>query len=477
MSKFDMKLEAWRDQQARGNYPDDCQPLAERAATDYDNRKVTVDDLLREWGGDEPTDEAWEANLGDGVRLLPESVYDTNWQLVLYEIIKDHTPGGIRLPDVVKLMKSKRIKFSETQIEMELKKLIKDGQIKKNGPRYSWKNLMPPLRETKKTFFRIRPYSGDARRWAEFNWDALGFDFDKDRSTQDEVFAWSADGNPDIEVANLLKARDIEFDMFQDDVPEAFREDSEEPVEYAAVDGAGKTLAAVKATTEDGARQLLLDRLRKKKKEMDTWQGAGERVVRQKVDPTPPPDTGEFMESVNESLSTYHKMKLSPKDEAVLKAFQSKRMAHGDILDTDGTFLTLNGLKQASWAREGLGSSNFRIGFISQRVDPKLQDHILATFPKKMLGRSVVAAFFEDRLNRYENLTNAQIEERFDRVMARSRYGEANFARFMAESNLPPRARREILDSHHVDRRYVILGEELTVGLRMPDNGWCLLGE
>ena len=412
MSKFDMKMEAWRDQQSRGTYPNDCQPLAERAATDYDNSKVTVDDLLREWGGDEPADEVWEANLGDGVRLLPEEV--------LSAFQND--------PDKV-------------------------------------------IEEARKTFFRIRPYSGDARRWAELNWDALGINFDKGRSTQDEVFAWSADGNPDIEVANLLKARDLEFDMFQEDeavplregkapsrldwvlgfnesnrdkivkalldakcriwvTPEPYtmmgiwlpidnfnlvrkssllsylkskgvenlsprsvwepqqtrtrftaadevtslREDSEDSVEYAAVDGAGKTLAAVKAETEDGARQLLLDRLRKKKKEMDIWQSAGERVVRQKVDPSPPVNTDNFMED-------------------------------------------------------------------------------------------------------YENLTNAQIEEQLDRVMARSRYGEANFARFVAESNLPPHAKREVIDSRHADRRYVMLGEELTIGLRMPDNGWCLLGE
>jgi len=878
MSKFDLKMTMWRDDQARQRYPEDTQELSERAATDYNPKKASVDDLLREWGDDgETTGDISETCLGGDEHLLPENMVDdyfASHQLTPYQKfqnwLRDFIQEGPRtLKEIIAAAHRFRHPVTDAQIKMETENFARDGYTKKVGDKWKW--IMPKrLREAseKEALAAVRKLSKSKRlsifrllqKWAiSSRGETRGQLTDEigkiigDRNTANEIIGslnvslnndidvddwcdknlgvyyshgmlvaedvsnkvldvskvqmWSdvpdalnrlpmrtgrpvnanslskqaaqapvvilpdsefrdlakfPDSFPSIEIKDVLMrnrvavffpesqidakrsglvvAIDKDFDpsrpviykgmsytvdlktLLQEEKIASVCEDEEELVRYAAVDGAGKTISAVKANNEDEARQALTEKLNKKRKELDTWRKAGERVVRQKVDPTPALDNAGFMESTNETVEiggmlytqncdltqdqadvltkagikpvtikslfggsgptqpaeivgnwkgkyvelyvsggkitslqvgqesqykdvearllannewsvpnpkwkaevervnremakagttremakagttretveiggnmflaanfsqamadalvdagikvitlngakggedtnvvgnwqgqpiemiiagksrswsgiggsplnkviigrgddpvaafygmswktpdgpwktkieklatglkkiaqkegiireaahpAYHKMNLDPADEKVLTAFQKKQKAEGKTLSTDGVRLFMNGKEEFGWYREGHDDPNFRISAMHlQSVNAKLLDHILSTFPRNLLSKHLIAAFFEDH---YEALTNDQIEERFDRVLARSAHGQTNFAAFLAESRLPGAQPFQVLDSHRADRRYVLLESGTAVGLKMPDGGWCLLSE
>ena len=75
--------------------------------------------------------------------------------------------------------------------------------------------------------------------------------------------------------------------------------------EFAAVNGAGKSLVTVKSDSAEHAREEAIARLKKKKGAFEEWKDAGSRIVNQKVDPSPPSDKAEefFEESKFDSLT------------------------------------------------------------------------------------------------------------------------------------------------------------------------------
>lgn len=65
-------------------------------------------------------------------------------------------------------------------------------------------------KESSKQFI-IKPPAKDARQWAQEFWDTYGFDYDKERSTADVVYAWPLEPVTEEQLGEKLAEDKIDF--------------------------------------------------------------------------------------------------------------------------------------------------------------------------------------------------------------------------------------------------------------------------
>lgn len=241
MSKFDYKFETWKDDQNRRTYPEDAAPLAEQASVDYNRKAVTIDSLMEEWGV-EPDTASIDEFVGEGTRLLPEDVQ-----------IDENAVNEFNLPDLT----------PEQEAENWLRDIIQDGPKAESEIMKLARSHQQPLNIVKKALKEFVTEKYIAKSGNKFKW-----------------------------ISNMREGEETE------------REWETKENEFAAVDGAGKSMATIKAKSEEDARQPLTDRL-KKNGSYEEWEQAGSRVVSQKIDPVQHEAPSGFFENhVDEALLT-----------------------------------------------------------------------------------------------------------------------------------------------------------------------------